>query len=186
MYFNQIRFKYNMKALALVFGIWLMVNACENRETTEGANFPSQREVNRSMEAVNRQMTLDEDSEIEGYARRRGWEMTKTGTGLRYMVLQNGQGLTHPQTGQRVTLTYEISLLDGSVVYSSDTSGPRSFVVGHDHVERGLHEAVTYLKEGDSARIILPSHLAHGLSGDNDKIPPRSSVVYLLKLLDIE
>ena len=70
--------------------------------------------------------------------------------------------------------------------YSSKEDGPRSFMIGQDNVETGLHEAVTYLKLGDKAHVILPSHLAHGLTGDNNKIPPRSTVIYNLELIGLK
>ena len=38
---------------------------------------------------------------------------------------------------------------------------------------------------GDKMRFILPSHLAHGLTGDQTKIPPFSSVMYEIELLEI-
>jgi FKBP-type peptidyl-prolyl cis-trans isomerase FkpA len=33
--------------------------------------------------------------------------------------------------------------------------------------------------------MILPSHLAHGLLGDDNKIPPKASVIYELELLSL-
>jgi FKBP-type peptidyl-prolyl cis-trans isomerase len=39
---------------------------------------------------------------------------------------------------------------------------------------------------GDKAKFILPSHLAHGIMGDNDKIPPLTPVVYNIELLSIQ
>jgi FKBP-type peptidyl-prolyl cis-trans isomerase len=38
---------------------------------------------------------------------------------------------------------------------------------------------------GDKARLILPPHLAHGLLGDENRIPARSIIVYEIELLDI-
>ncbi|MDA9267163.1 FKBP-type peptidyl-prolyl cis-trans isomerase [Salibacteraceae bacterium] len=112
--------------------------------------------------------------------------MTKTGTGLRYMVYEGkGEG-EKAKDGQIATLDYKVSLMDGVEVYSSKEDGPRSFMIGQDNVETGLHEAVTYLKLGDKAHVILPSHLAHGLTGDNNKIPPRSTVIYNLELIGLK
>jgi FKBP-type peptidyl-prolyl cis-trans isomerase len=41
------------------------------------------------------------------------------------------------------------------------------------------------LREGDKARFILPPHIAHGLLGDENRIPPRSVIVYEVELLNI-
>lgn len=146
---------------------------------------PTQREVNRSMESINRQFMRDESAQIEGYVERRGWEMTTTGTGLRYMIYEKGTG-PRAEAGMRAEITYVVSLIDGTVVYTSDESGPTEFLIGQDNVESGIHEGITYMHVGDKARFILPSHLAHGLTGDQNKIPPRSSVVYDITLLGLK
>ncbi|MBK8226789.1 MAG: FKBP-type peptidyl-prolyl cis-trans isomerase [Flavobacteriales bacterium] len=63
--------------------------------------------------------------------------------------------------------------------------GPEGFLVEEDNVESGLHEAIQQLSVGDSAIIIIPSYRAHGLIGDQDRVPPRSTVVYRIGLAGI-
>lgn len=173
-----------MKSLLGILLALVVAQGCDNGSSS-GGDVPSQREVNRSMEDINRQMAQEEDAIIEGFAERRGWEMIKTGTGLRYMIYEEeGEGPLAAE-GQVATVEYEVSLIDGTVVYSSEEQGQRDFMIGQDNVETGIHEAIQYLKVGDKAKIILPSHLAHGLTGDNDKIPPRSTVIYDLALISL-
>ena len=64
--------------------------------------------------------------------------------------------------------------------------GPKKFLIGKDHVESGVHEGVTLMHVGDRAKFVIPSYLAHGLSGDNAKIPPRSVLIVDLKLLRLD
>jgi FKBP-type peptidyl-prolyl cis-trans isomerase len=65
-------------------------------------------------------------------------------------------------------------MLDGELYFDSRVDGPKQFIVEESPAERGLHEAVQLLAKGDSARIILPPHLAYGLAGDGEKIPGRA------------
>ena len=109
--------------------------------------------------------------------------MSQTESGVYYMVMQTGTG-DSALTGQTAKVTYDIYLLDGTKCYSSE-DGPKEFVIGEDYVESGLHEGILRMHLGEQMRFILPSHLAHGLTGDQDKIPPRSSVVYEVKLLEL-
>jgi FKBP-type peptidyl-prolyl cis-trans isomerase len=162
-----------------------LVQACKDQHSAP-AQLPTQREVNRSMEDIVRQMSREEDAEIESYISENGWAMNKTGTGLRYMVYEAGPEGPLARLGQVATVRYEVQLMDGTVAYSSEEDGIRSFLIGQDNVESGIHEAIQYLKVGDRAKVILPSHLAHGLSGDNDKIPPRSTVIYDLELVALK
>ena len=100
-----------------------------------------------------------------------------------YSIIEN-KDTALLNNGDIVELRYTLSLLDGTVCYTSVSLGPKSFVVGNGHVEYGLDEAMLYLHNGDKARIILPPHLAFGLIGDEDKIPPRSIVMYELEVIN--
>ena len=130
-------------------------------------------------------MTKEESRMIDRYIERHKWDMKKTGTGLRYMIYEEGTGMK-AKTGMEATVNYEIKLMDGTLCYSSDEQGPRKFLIGRDHVESGIHEGITLMKVGDKAKFVLPSYLAHGLSGDNNKIPPRSSLIVDMHLLRLD
>lgn len=125
-----------------------------------------------------------ENNQIDGYVKRRGWEMTSTQTGLRYMVYEKGEG-ERGKTGQKVTLNYNVYLINGDKVYSSEKNGPQTFEIGRADVESGLHEAMTYLRKGDKARLVIPSYLAHGLTGDRNKIPGDATVIYDIEVVNI-
>jgi len=42
------------------------------------------------------------------------------------------------------------------------------------------------MNKGAKAKFILPSHLAHGLLGDENKIPSNATVIYDIELLDFK
>lgn len=101
------------------------------------------------------------------------------------MIVDSGKG-DLAKKGQVISLKYKLSLLDGTLCYSSDESGMKRFLIGQGGVESGLEEAVLMLKKGAKARFILPPHLAHGLVGDNGKVPARATVVYDVDVVDIK
>ncbi|HPD54555.1 MAG TPA: FKBP-type peptidyl-prolyl cis-trans isomerase [Bacteroidia bacterium] len=47
---------------------------------------------------------------------------------------------------------------------------------------KGVEEAVQLVKEGSRVRLVLPSHLAFGMLGDQDKIPGATPVYLDLEL----
>jgi FKBP-type peptidyl-prolyl cis-trans isomerase len=111
--------------------------------------------------------------------------MKETSTGLWYMIYAHGSGVK-AEKGNSISLRFSISLLDGNLCYSSDSLGLKKFLIGSGHVESGLEEAVLLLHQGDKARFILPPHLAYGLLGDNNKIPPGSAILYEITVEQIK
>jgi len=60
------------------------------------------------------------------------------------------------------------------------------FEVGHGGVENGLEEGILMMKNKEKYRFIMPPHKAHGLLGDLNKIPARSTIIYYVEVLDIQ
>ena len=137
--------------------------------------------MKENVEKANRYLVREEREMINDYISRQGLIMTETGTGLRYRIVKQGDTALI-KTKDIVSMEYEVRLLDGEVIYSSKEFGPKVFVVGRGSVESGLEEALLHLHKGDVAEIILPSHLAFGLLGDGDRIPPKSALVYKVKI----
>ena len=130
---------------------------------------------------INKYLVGKDDDLIKGYVKRRNWVMQTTQTGLWYMIYERGSG-NPVSAGKLLTIKYKVSLLDGTLCYSSDKLGPKKFRAGKGDVETGLDEGIMMLRVGDKARFILPPHLAHGLIGDEDQIPPRAIIVYDLEI----
>jgi len=160
-----------------------ILSACGG-ESPESKDIPITAAMKESLIQANKQLTLSESDEIELFIRRSGLNMDRTGTGLRYLITHHGSG-EQAKTGMTATVRFTLSLLSGKVCYSSDSTGTEQFRIDHDEVESGLHEGVKLMRVGDRAKFILPSHLAHGLVGDKDCIPPRSPVVYDIELLKL-
>lgn len=125
-----------------------------------------------------------EEEAIDDFIERYGWEMNKTGTGLRYMIHDEGKG-KFASYGDRAIINYNIYLITGDLVYSSDHFGPKSFTVGRGGVQSGLEEGILLMREGAKATMIMPFYLAYGVPGDGNKIPGRASIVYQIELVEL-
>ena len=163
-------------------GIFVFLLSCGNENHRN--NKLNTENIKEPMMDVNKILVRKESDEINQYVLRRKWEMTQTGTGLRCMIYKNGTG-DSARLGMRAKINYKISLLNGTVCYTSEKTGPKDFLIGQDYVETGLHEGIQLLRAGDHAILILPSHLALGLLGDFEKIPARSTIVYDIELLSV-
>ena len=133
---------------------------------------------------INKYLVGKDADIIRGYLKRRNWTMNTSPTGLWYMIYRKGNGAP-AKTGKEATINYKVWLLDGTLCYSSDSLGQKKFRIGKGGVEKGLEEGILLLHVGDKARFIMPPHLADGLIGDEDRIPPRSIILYDLELVNI-
>jgi FKBP-type peptidyl-prolyl cis-trans isomerase len=171
-----------------VFGLLiiatLLMSCSQDIGSENNSNKKSIKTQQESLIKANKYLVKSERTEIDNYIRRHQLTVVETGSGLKYQILKAGGGV-NAKNGDIVTLKYKVKLITGNLIYSSEESGPLQFELGHSVVESGLEEALLNMKVGDEAIIIIPSHLAHGLLGDNKKIPQRSTVIYEIEFTNI-
>jgi len=143
-------------------------------------------ELKTILENSNKVKTVREEQDIENYFKRRGLVPQKTGTGVHYVVYEKAKKDTVKIKHMNyVTAMFDISLIDGKLCYSTKETGPLEFQVGKADVESGLQEALEFMHQGDKALVLIPSHRAHGLLGDMEKIPSLATVIYDIKILKV-
>ncbi len=107
----------------------------------------------------------------------------QTPSGLRYVVMEEGKGDASPVMGQKVTVHYTGTLLDGRMFDSSVTRGvPAEFNIGQ--VIEGWNEALVTMKKGEKRTLIIPPELGYGQQGYPGVIPPNSYLIFEVELLD--
>jgi len=143
------------------------------------------KEYEKRLIDANKGLVARDSSKILGVVRANNWEMDVTETGLWYQIIENGNG-PRAQEGQIAELDYEVRLLNGQLAYTADSTGLLRFRLSKGGVERGLEEGVLLLQQGDSARFIMPPYMAHNLLGDQKRIPPRSIIIYEVRLISLE
>ncbi len=138
----------------------------------------------KPLEDVNRYLLNQDEQDIRNYCKRHGWKMNMTKSGLWYGDLKPSK-LDFVQLGDVVKIKYQVKLLDGKLLYDSDSLGTKTFEVGHGGVENGLEEGILLMKDQEKYRFIMPPHKAHGLLGDLNKIPARSTIVYYVEIIKL-
>lgn len=146
-------------------------NAIEAFRTFEGARAKRIAEAKKAQEEII-------DKESAGY--------DKTESGLRYKILQNGNG-KKANKGDMVSVHYKGQLLDGTVFDSSyKRKQPIDFNVGIGQVISGWDEGIQLLKVGDKARFVIPSDLAYGSRGAGGVIPPDAPLIFDVELMNVK
>jgi FKBP-type peptidyl-prolyl cis-trans isomerase FkpA len=134
---------------------------------------------------INRYLVEKDRERIQNYIERKNLEMTESTSGLWYQIIKDGSGDKFTDD-DRIYMNYSCSLLDGTLCYSSEDLGPKEITLGRGELEAGLNEGLRMLRPGGEAIFILPPFLAYGLIGDENAIPPRSTIVYEVKILNKE
>ncbi|MFM7006451.1 MAG: FKBP-type peptidyl-prolyl cis-trans isomerase [Flavobacteriales bacterium] len=136
----------------------------------------------------NQELSIREDLKIKTFLSHYTYlHMSQTITGLRYMIYEKSNAQTPlAKDGQQALVKLKVSLLDGRVCYQTKPDEIERITIAHSEKESGVHEALQLLRVGDKAKLILPSHLGHGLLGDRLHIPPQSILYIDLQLLDLQ
>lgn len=143
------------------------------------------REVHERAEAVRResQKTLAAEGEkyLEENLKKDG--VSSTESGLQFRVITQGEGAI-PSRQDRVRVHYTGKLINGTVFDSSVARGePAEFPVSG--VIAGWIEALTLMPVGSKWELTIPYQLAYGERGAGASIPPFSTLVFEVELLDI-
>ena len=143
-------------------------------------------EAFRSFEGARDKRLAKEKAAIEAELESLGAGFEKTSSGLRYQILQKGDG-EKAQKNKTVSVHYKGQLSDGTVFDSSyKRNQPIEFSLGMGQVIRGWDEGVALLKVGDKARFVIPSHLAYGSRGAGGVIPPNANLIFDVELMSVK
>jgi FKBP-type peptidyl-prolyl cis-trans isomerase FkpA len=110
---------------------------------------------------------------------------TKTASGLQYWDIKEGTGAV-AQTGQTAKMHYTGWLTTGKKFDSSIGSQPYQFIIGHGDVIKGWDEGVLGMKVGGKRQLRIPPNLAYGSQGYPGVIPPESTLIFDVQLVDVK
>jgi len=137
--------------------------------------------------AYNQEINEREQLKIAAFLdHRKDFKMSLTPSGLRYYIYKKGP-INQPllKAEDIALVSIKIQEMEAGVVCYETEDGLDEIKVDRNDYESGLNEALKLMRKGDRAKLILPNHLAHGLVGDLDKIPPLSILLLDVSLEDI-
>lgn len=107
-----------------------------------------------------------------------------TASGLQYKITQEGFG-KWPNANSVVKVHYTGKLIDGTVFDSSVERGqPIEFPL--NQVIPGWIEGLQLMREGAKATIYIPSQLGYGDQGVPGMIPPNSTLIFDVELIQVK
>ena len=153
----------------------------------------SQEELNAAYEQFQQEMQQKQieeakkaqgsgDSFLAENAKKEG--VKTTASGLQYKVTKEGTGKS-PTATSMVKVHYTGKLVDGKVFDSSVERGePIDFPL--NQVIPGWTEGLQLMKEGGKATLYIPAPLGYGPQGVPGTIPPNSTLIFDVELLEVK
>jgi gliding motility-associated peptidyl-prolyl isomerase len=112
-----------------------------------------------------------------------------------YQVSSNGFWYTYinkideetvtPKTGDVVSIAYNITDLQGRVIYSKEALGIKEYKVDKEDFISALQAGIKLMKIGETITFVIPSYNAFGISGDGNKIGLNQSIKSTVTLINI-
>jgi len=131
-------------------------------------------------------MMKKEDDALKKYIDEKKIIVTPTSSGLYFIETVAGKG-PKIDTGIWVKAHFKVSLLDGKQIFSSyDRGEPLRFEYGKRFDTPGFEEGISKMTKGGKATLIVPSAIAFGQNGSGAVVPPYSTLIYEVEVLDLQ
>jgi len=113
----------------------------------------------------------------------------KENTNMEELIIEDievGEG-TEAIDGKKVTVNYLGTLTNGTKFDSSyDRNEPFSFNLGAGEVIKGWDLGVNGMKVGGKRKLTIPSNLGYGAQGAGSLIPPNTTLIFEIELLEVK
>lgn len=104
---------------------------------------------------------------------------TTNGTGMYYAITKANPTGKRSSTGEEVTFAYTLYTLQNQALDSSKAASLPFFTFGLNSLLPGLQEGLAVLREGEKARLLIPSYLAYGSQAQTAFNLPANSPIRL-------
>ena len=111
-------------------------------------------------------------------------EVVTLPSGFQYEVINEGNTGTYAKATDQVQCHYEGTLIDGTLFDSSIKRGEPA-VFGVNQVIKGWVEALQLMTEGSKWRLFIPSELAYGAPQAGEMLPPHSTLIFDVELIEV-
>ncbi len=147
-------------------------------------NIQTPEQVAEEQRLLFKALRQDEVNSIAAYIAEKGITQAPTSSGLYVIQEKRGSGRL-PVEGDMLRLHFSISLLNGEVLFTTDGMEPLEVEFGSDFDTKGFHEGIAFLRKGGMVKLIVPSDLAYDSIGIPQMLPPFTTLVYDLELIDL-
>ncbi len=171
------------RIVSFIFAVFVMV-ACKEPE----ARRPKQHKTTNFYKEVlkeNKKLNALEKKRLEKWIAQdttKQYQVSPNGFWYRYVV-KDTLGLNTPKAEDLVLLSYNITALNGEVLYEKKE---RSYKVDKEDFIPALQDGIKLMKKGETITFVIPSYRAFGVIGDGKKIAVNQPIQSTVTLIDIK
>jgi gliding motility-associated peptidyl-prolyl isomerase len=100
--------------------------------------------------------------------------------------VENTQDTIKPVTGDRVVFSYDVTGIDGQVIYTKEELGNKTYLVDQQDFMQGIQEGIKFMNVNEKVIFLLPSQKAYAYYGDENKIGTNTPLIVNVELLEIK
>ncbi|MDA8594989.1 FKBP-type peptidyl-prolyl cis-trans isomerase [Flavobacteriaceae bacterium] len=102
-----------------------------------------------------------------------------------YQIYKDSSQSSYPELGDEIKYLYNVSNLEGKVIYSTTEIDTISALYGKEDQISGIIESLSTMTLGEEKAVVLPYYKAYGLTGDGRKIGMNQGLKINIKLIEI-
>ena len=169
-----------MKYFSYISIIFFLLVSCQKQLPQLPANKSNTVDaVGNGLLKINEELILREDSLLADFVSKSDSDFVKVKSGFWYKM-NFKTNLKLLKVDDKCVVDYSVYTLDKELLSRKN----EQIVIGKNQIVNGAEELLKQLHKGEKATLILPWYLAYGMKGDAENIPPYTSVIVYLHLLE--
>ena len=177
----------NKITLLLLFALFL-VSSCSQQQARKPISQSSGTFMKESI-SRNKKLVASEEDKIKAIMKSNpnlNYISSKKGYWYYYENKNNNDSVS-PNKGDIAYFDYEISDLNGNVIYSQLELRPQIYTVDKEQkIISGLRDGIKLMHKNEKIIFLFPSHLAYGYRGDSRRIGINEPIICTVSLNDIK
>ena len=161
-----------MKNITFLLFIAFAFVSCKSPEARKPISYKSGSFIDQSVER-NKLLNQKEQAFIEELMAanpEHNYLTSESGFWYYYNTKVENDSLITPDFGDIISFNYNISSLDGQVIYSENELKTQEYTMDQEEIFTGLREGLKLMKAGETVTFLFPSQKAFGYYGDENKI----------------
>lgn len=159
----------------------ILLISCNNNSFIQKPYIEKKDDFLEKSSQKSREVYEKENSFLEKYVKSNNLKYKKSNFGLWYSITDTSIN-EKIKPNDTISIFYIVKKLNYEILYRKK----ETFIVDKSNIIKGLNESVKLLGNKEKGIFIIPSYMAFGFMGDNDKIKSEISLIYEVEIINVK